>query len=393
MMQAVKQEKNFRILMFSLYFPPQYSGAAKQAISLARLLREMGHHVEFATVRWPGSAAETTVDGFAVHHLERGQGAKHRELRLWWNLCRFLISRRGDFDILHSHGAYYTNCIIGPLARLFGLKSVAKASLANDDLDGIGKSTAGKIHRTFLKKIDACIAISQDLHKEFLLSGVAPERVSYLPNGVDTGRFHPATHQEKAELRRDLGLPIENRIALSVGVFDSRKNIGWLMEQWAAHNAFGTGSLLLSIGPQSREDPDGSFLAGLHALADRFPSILKIHEYVEEIERYYRAADFFILPSHNEGLPNVMLEAMASGLPCMATPVSGTRELVVEGKTGWFFEPGNSETLSSAVGRAAANHHALLGLQGREMIEEKFSLVAIAKKYEQLYSKLLSCPD
>ena len=142
--RVAKQEKKYRILMFSLYFPPQYSGAAKQALSLARQLRAMGHYVEFATVRWPNDAAENIVDSFVVHRLDQGQGIKHRELRLWWNLFRFLYSRKGEFDILHSHGAYYTNCIVGPLSRFFGLKSVAKASLADNDLHGVAKSLCRK---------------------------------------------------------------------------------------------------------------------------------------------------------------------------------------------------------------------------------------------------------
>lgn len=379
--------------MFSLYFPPQYSGAAKQALSLARQFRKMQHHVEFATVRWPDFAAESKVDGFVVHHLEQGQGTKHRELRLWWNLGRFLFSRRGDFDILHSHGAYYTNCIVGPLSKPFGLRSIAKASLEDDDLHAVGESVAGKIHRAFLKKIDACIATSRALETEFLSSGVSRECVFHLPNGVDTERFRPANQGEQSKLRRELSLPEKSRIALAVGVFDKRKNIGWLMDQWAASNAFGTGSLLLAIGPKAREDTNGSFLAGLHDLASRASTVLRIHEYVEDIERYYRAADFFILPSYSEGMPNVVLEAMASGLPCLATDVSGTRELVIDGKTGWIFEAGSSEALASAIKKAISSSHPDLGLQGREFIQKRYSIEAVAKKYEELYWKLLNGPN
>jgi glycosyltransferase involved in cell wall biosynthesis len=387
---AVTSENRYRILMFSLYFPPQYSGAAKQALSLAKQLREMGHYVEFATVRWPGVAAEHIVDGFPVHHLDQGRSVKHRELRLWWNLFRFLFRRRADFDILHSHGAYYTNCIVGPLARCFGLKSVVKASLADNDLHGIGKSLVGKIHRIFLRRIDACIATSRDLENEFKASGISPQQIFYLPNGVDTDRFRPAICGEKAELRRKLNLPVENQIALTVGVFVRRKNIGWLIEQWTNNNAFETGALLLTVGPKAREDANGGFLASLHEMAVKYSSILKVQEFAEDIELYYRAADFFILPSLNEGLPNVILEAMASGLPCIASAVSGTRELVTDGKTGWIFEPGNPKILESAVRKAADGSSSVLGLQGRELMEQSFSIKVVAKRYEQLYGKLVA---
>lgn len=386
---SVKQENRYHILMFSLYFPPQYSGAAKQALLLARQLRGMGHHVEFATVRWPDLAVENIVDGFAVHHLDQGRGVRHRELRLWWNLFRFLYSRRTDFDILHTHGAYYTNCIIGPLSRFFGLKSVAKASLADNDLHGVGRSLAGKIHRAFLRKIHACVATSRDLEREFLMSGVPRERVIYLPNGVDTERFRPAALGERNELRRKLGLPIGSPVALTVGVFDKRKNIGWLMEQWAQNNGFGTGSLLLAVGPRAREDINGSHLGDLHGLAARFPSVLKIQDHVENIELYYRMADLFILPSRGEGLPNVLLEAMACSLPCVASAVSGTQELMLHGETGWTFKLNDVHSLASAITKAATNQNPLLGLNGRKLIEERYSIKSVANKYAHLYSELL----
>ena len=98
--------RRFRILMYSSYFPPEYSGAALQAIALAKQLRSRGHQIEFVTQRWPGLARVDEVEGFRVTRLESGRGNKHRELRLWWNLFRFLRRRRGDFDVLHSHGAY-----------------------------------------------------------------------------------------------------------------------------------------------------------------------------------------------------------------------------------------------------------------------------------------------
>jgi hypothetical protein len=103
-----------RVLMYTAYFDPEYSGAALQALTLARELRQRGHHVEFVTNRWPGLAASGVVDGFPVQRLEPGRWRKHREFRLWFNLARYVWRRRHDFDILHSHGAYYTHAFIGP---------------------------------------------------------------------------------------------------------------------------------------------------------------------------------------------------------------------------------------------------------------------------------------
>jgi len=376
--------------MFSTYFPPQYSGAAKQAISLAKHLQKRGHHVEFVTVKWPGLPERDTFDGFSVHRVETGRGRRHKEFRLWWNLFKFVHKKRRVFDVFHSHGAYYTNSIVGPLAKVFHWKSLVKASMADNDLFGVKTSLPGHIQHLFLKMVNAYMAISRDLEGEFYRAGLPKERFYCIPNGVDTVRFHPIDADEKSSLRAALDLPLEHPLALTVGVFDQRKNIGWLMEQWAKHDAFGTGAVLLAIGPQSREDPDGRFLNSLRKLASKKPDILRLMDQAEDIERYYQAADLFILPSTNEGMPNVVLEAMSSGLPCVATRVSGTKELVWDGETGYTFEVGDPTSLRQAVFRVLNNGNGSFGHRGRKMVEKKYSLTVLAERYEVLYQNLVS---
>ena len=326
--------------MFSYYFPPQYSGAAKQAISLAKQLRYRGHHIEFVTVRWPGLDEQDWYEGFPVYRLEAGKGAKHRELKLWWNLLKFVYYRRKNFDILHSHGAYYANSIVGPLSKLAGWKSIVKASLSENDIHGLKSSVSGWLHYGFLRMVDAYIAVSRDMEREFIQSKLALNKVYYMPNAVDTERFYPVSQEEKKRLRRHLGLPENKVVSLTVGVFDSRKNIGWLMQ---------------------------------HA---------------DDIELYFRAADFFILPSHSEGMPNVVLEAMASGIPCIATKVSGIQELIQDGKNGYTFSPGDSKTLGDAVQNTLNDKEGSMGYYARKTIEESFSISALAKQYEELYQRL-----
>ena len=378
-----------RVLMFATYFPPHYSGAAKQGLALAKELRTRGHLIEFVTIRRGNDPYEDEHEGFKVWRLNMGGGSKHQEFRFWWNFFWFLVRHRKDFDILHSHGAYYFNSIVGPLAMLVGWKSLVKASMANNDLFGLKTSVFGHMHHLFLKTVNAYVAISRDLEGEFYRAGLPKERVYYIPNGVDTIRFHPIDADEKSSLRAALDLPLEHPLALTVGVFDQRKNIGWLMEQWAKNDAFGTGAVLLAIGPQSREDPDGRFLNSLRKLAAKKPGILRLMDQVEDIERYYQVADLFVLPSTNEGMPNVVLEAMASGLPCVATKVSGTKELVRDGETGYTFEVGDPTSLRQAVFKILNNGKGSFGHRGRKTVEEKHSLTVLAECYEVLYQNLV----
>ena len=379
----------FRVLMLARYFPPEYSGAALQALALARELRRRGHSVEFI-VFGGRSGTAGPVDDFAVTRLELGHGAKHQEFALWWNLARFLVRRRRDFDILHSHGAYYTQAAVGPLARLFGMKSLVKASLSHNDLEGVHSQVVRKVHRRMLRAIDACVAISADLEQEFASAGVAQERLVRIPNGVDVERFRPATELQRAQARDGLGLPNDRPVALYLGVFDQRKNIEWLAERWLATDGFGTGGLLLAVGPTSRDIPDRDVAARLEALAGDRASSLRVLGFAPSVEAYYRAADALILPSLGEGLPNVVLEAMASGLPCAVSAVSGSLDLVQGGVTGHTFTSGDDEGLARAVRACLSVEGRHMGRAAREFVVAQYGIPAVADAYERLYANILA---
>ena len=387
---ASPNRRTARVLMYTAYFDPEYSGAALQALTLARELRQRGYYVEFVTNRWPGLAETGEVEGFFVRRLEPGRWRKHREFRLWFNLSRYVWQRRRDFDIVHSHGAYYTHAFIGPLSRLAGLKSLVKASLANDDLLDLNLPLIGYLHRIMLRRIDAYVGISEDLVEEFRTGGLSPDKIHHIPNGVDTGLFHPCSRDQRMALREKLGLPADQSIALYVGVLDPRKNIEWLAEQWVKHRAFGSNGLLLAVGPQSREDADGSLRGRLTALGDSHPGLFALREFSTDILSYYQSADALILPSLKEGLPNVVLEAMACGLPCVAACASGSRELIRKGETGFTYAHGDVTEMGGVLRRCLSAEGVRLGEKAREVAQTHYSIQAIADRYEALYEQLLS---
>lgn len=384
-----RPERVLRILMYTAYFAPEYSGAALQALTLARELRQRGHHIEFVTNQWTGLSDKAMVDGFAVQRLEPGRMRKHREFRLWFNLARHVWARRHDFDILHSHGAYFANAFIGPLARMLGLKSVIKASLANDDLQDLSRPIIGKVHRHMLRSIDAYVAISQDLFEEFKVGRLDPHKTHHVPNGVDTNRFRRAPVRRVPALRIELRLPLDRPIALYVGVLDQRKNILWLAEQWLAHDGFGTGALLLAVGPQGRDDPAGTLCARLAELARDHPLRFALHDFHADVTPYYQCVDLLVLPSFKEGLPNVVLEAMACGLPCVAARASGSRELIVEGETGFTYVPDDVNDFAEAVRRCLSSEGATMGEKAERLAHARYSIHAIADRYETIYAQLL----
>ncbi len=371
--------------MTARYLPPEYSGAAAQAFLLAGRLRERGHRIEFVTQAWRGEHREYEVEGFKVTALKTNLKARHAELGLWRRLFWYLFARRRDFDILHAHGAYFTQAVVGPFARVLGKRSLVKASLADNDLKSLTGAKIAPVHRFFLDRVDAYVAISADLRLEFEAKGLKTDRIHTIPNGVDMDRFCPASAAEKATLAAALGVPGDRPIGLLVGVFDERKRIAWLMEEWIREHAFGTGSRLLAVGPTSRDSYGPALRGRLEALAAAHPDLVTIRDFTPRIEDYYRLADFFVFPSSNEGLPNAVLEAMSCGLPCVATRVSGACDLIRDGATGMSFGVGDSAALAAAVAAVQGEAGLGMGAAARRLVAEEYDIDRVATRYEALY--------
>jgi len=113
---------------------------------------------------------------------------------------------------------------------------------------------------------------------------------------------------------------------------------------------------------------------------------------VDNVDDYLRVADIFVLPSTTEGMSIALLEAMAVGLPVVASRVSGTVDVIKHGKNGLLFEPGNGTGLTDCIISLieSPNRQAELGSQARKTVEQHFSLDRIADRYAALYGSLLS---
>ena len=375
--------------MFARYLPPEYSGAAAQAFLLAAELRSRGHHVEFTTLSWNGRRREYAVDGFPITALAMRVRAKHQEFSIWRHLWVHLWQRRQAVDILHGHGAYYTQSILGPFGRLLGKPTLVKASLSQNDLSSLSHSTIAPVHRHFLRLVDAYVAISEDLATEFTQKGLSPARIWHIPNGVDTAHFTPVDDRGRRAAALSLGLAADRPIALFVGVFDERKRISWLLREWVAHRAFGTNIHLVAVGPTSRDGYGTSLKQELHALAREHSQLITVRDFSPDIARHYQAARLLLFPSQREGLPNTVLEAMACGLPCVVARAPGSRELVRDGVNGATFAVDNATELEAALHRVLAAP-AALGARGRQLAVEHYAIGAIADRYEALYAHLLS---
>lgn len=226
-------------------------------------------------------------------------------------------------------------------------------------------------------------AVRQALVDEF---GIPPSRVHVIPNGVDLARFFPSP-DERAAIRDGLGYSEDEWLMLTVGRLIPEKNQAALILAYAAAARHLPQARLLVAGdgPLRRE------LEGLVAeqgLAGR----VRFLGTRPDVERLYRAADLFVLPSLREGLPVSLLEAMASEVPVLASAIPQHREVVEEGRTGWFCSPHDSESLAQAIRAVAARpaEAKAMARQARLEVRDRFSAQALAGRLQQLYDGLLA---
>jgi sugar transferase (PEP-CTERM/EpsH1 system associated) len=247
------------------------------------------------------------------------------------------------------------------------------------------------MRRAYRPFVDHYVALSRDL-ADYLVTKVhvPPARVSQVCNGVDTTRFIPAT----GERPPIPGCPfVEPRLWIvgSVGRMQAVKDQATLARAFVQ---------VLALRPALKETLR-LVLVGDGPLRQQCLQILEQAGLAElawlpgersDIERVLRGLNCFVLPSLAEGISNTILEAMASGLPVIATAVGGNAELVSHGVTGEIVGAGDAQALATSLLGLAENpaRAAQMGRAGRTQAEQRFGLQAMVAAYERLYEQQLA---
>ena len=217
------------------------------------------------------------------------------------------------------------------------------------DLLGSRTSKMLGIHRRrikMIKELSGVIAISREIEQECLECDIDPNRIHRIPNGVDTKHFRPISNpKNRSELRQELGLKDIPTIVFSGGLV-RRKRPHLLLDALHVLSTLGHVWQLVIVGPFH----DADYLDSMEKFIaeKRLSEQVKLVGMTADVRPFLHAADIFALPSSKEGMPNAALEAMACGLPCVLTPVSGAFDLLIEnGDCGVIVNP-DGKSLANA---------------------------------------------
>jgi glycosyltransferase involved in cell wall biosynthesis len=390
-----------KVCIVSPLFHPHLGGVGRQAVLLTAKLREYGVELFVLSRKMKDLPEFHLPDTVDVHYLPAYNPTKHiLETISFSNLLTTfsfslmvafkLFVMRKSYDLVHFHGAGVPLIICIPLLILLRKKIVAKvlASRLGNEAGALrGRYfLMGNIMAYIVTKVDSFIAISQEIADGLKNDGVHTEKIVNIPNFIDTEKFYPVSSQKRHIFKDVLSLNKEKIINFT-GRIVERKGVEILVRAFAKNRGLLISSNLIIVGIGPEESKIRNLLVELD-IADNVRFIGQ----VANVEELYQLSDIFVLPSYAEGMPNALLEAMACGLPVIASRIGGVVDVVEEGKTGILFEPGNVAELSSALKRLLEDGalRRKLGAEARKTIIEKFSIDKVAYEYIGLYKKLLS---
>ncbi|MHB8764569.1 MAG: glycosyltransferase [Deferrisomatales bacterium] len=318
-----------------------------------------------------GASAALLPPGTTVVELHKPAG---NSLRFVWKLSRALKELRPA--VVHTRNWSGLDGIVA--ARLAGLKSLVHGEHGWGMDDPEGRNPRRVLARRYMAgwvREYTCVSKAME---EWLGETIRVGRpVTQVYNGIDTRRYAPAP--DRRVLRRSLGLPEDALIAGVVGRLDPIKDHGTLFRAFDGVRRRFPGARLLVVG----DGPEmgrlrGEAGDGIDFLGDR-----------ADVAALLPALDLFVLPSLNEGISNTILEAMATGLPVIATRVGGNPELVVDGVTGTLVPPSSAAEVEVAMLRYAGDTELRRahGEAGRQRAVAGFGIPAMVEGYEQVYRR------
>jgi glycosyltransferase involved in cell wall biosynthesis len=376
-------------------YVPDQSGAGLQCRALVQHLRATIPVAVLTTTTDSQLATEDEVDGVPVYRVFVEPSRVRSKLAAAVRMTRVMLRERRRFSILHLHGFSQKSMLVVALGLLMGKRIAIKLTSVGHD-DPVSMQKQGGLAYWCYSRSHLYFGVSPRFQSLYEASELPAGRFRLIPNGVDLDRFRPAAPDERRATRRELGLPPDAAVVLFVGFFSREKCPDVLYDAWARAAQRGdTSSVLVFVGATrstyyevdqdlARDIRDRAAKAGLGGR-------LHFVEKTQEIEKYYRAADVFVLPSVREGLPNALLEAMASGTACVATRLEGvTDTLIDDGSSGVLIPPRDEAAIATALERLLLHPDQALGMgaRARERVKRDFALTDVVQSYLDVYQEL-----
>jgi glycosyltransferase involved in cell wall biosynthesis len=367
-------------------------GAQKALLVLAQGLKQHGHHVLVASMYDKDEYISIFNRQYNLEIIDlqmKPPGNKLIKAKAFITGLHRLrqIMRSEQIDVLQSF-SHYSNLVGPAIAWVSGVS--VRVSSQRMSLRGAPG---------WLRFLDRTVANSRLVQMMTAVSegtrlfsiqeqGIRPDKMITIPNGVDLARYHhPLSTAEAVQLRQALGLEITDVIVLTVARLHPQKGHRYLLQAAPGIRQIIPNVHFLFVGEGQLEE---QLIAQIKE--DKLENCVHLLGVRQDIAQLLAISDLFVLPSLWEGLPNAVLEAMAAGVPVVATNVDGCPEVIVDGETGFLVPPKEPQLLQKAVLEILQNDSLSIAMSqaARQYAVEHFSVESNISNYLSLYEQLLS---
>ena len=358
---------------------------------LIHALRDAGFTSECASSDGP-HAAQLRAEGFQVHRipLER----RILTVRHAFALLRLIrLLRKREYDVVHVHTPVAQ--VLGRIAaKVTGVPIVLYTSHGfqfHDSRSWWARKIIIEIERRLARWTNVILTQSMEDAESAVQHGIGSrDQVIWIGNGVQLERFRPGPTD--MSVREEFNLEAHHRVVGFIGRIVREKGVVELIEAMSRVIARFPSAKLLIVGDTLSSDGDTAAKKIVHDAI----RALELQEEVrfagmrDDVPRLLRAMDVFTLPSWREGMPRSIIEAMATGLPVVATDIRGCREEVVHGETGLLVPPKRSDRLADAILTLISDPQRAdeMGARGRQRALEWFDERKVVQRQISLYEQL-----
>jgi glycosyltransferase involved in cell wall biosynthesis len=349
-------------------------GADSQLLAAAQEFLARGHEVQIVSLTTLGPMGLRARDlGIPTTSLEMPRGIP--DPRGLLQLARLIRAWRPD--VLHSHMVHAN--LMARAVRLVAPVPVLVSTIHNIYEGGWLLMGAYRLTNGL---VDHMTIISEAAAERFVREGIVPPHLlRVVANGVDSTLYRqPAGSRDR--VRQDLGVG-QAFAWLAVGRFEIAKDYPNMLRAFALVRERHPETVLLLAGRGALQDETEALARELHLdSAARFLGVR------DDVPALLNAADGYVMSSAWEGLPMVLLEASASGLPVVTTNVGGNAEAVLDGETGFLVAPRDHQKLASAMMRVMelpAGERERLGACGRDHVGARYGLARVVEQWEEVY--------
>jgi glycosyltransferase involved in cell wall biosynthesis len=350
-----------------------WRGGEAQTLLLSRGLKERGHQCLVAAPPDSALANRAREAGVSV-----GTFSSRGEFDPSGILAIARLSRQFHPELIHYHTSHAVT--LGSLASFISGRIPAVASrrvsfpLSRNPL-AVWKYT---------QRVDRIIAVSEGIRKHLVSSGIPQERTAVIHSAIDLDRFRKVP--DRQDIRRRMGYDPGEFVVGTIGHLAEHKGHGVLVEAAAQLSAGHNSLRYLIVGTGEREKALRRQIGAVN-----LEKVFRLLGFSEEVADILPALDLFVFPSlSGEGSPAVVKEAMACGLPIVASSISGVVELIHDGLEGLLVPPGDARALSAAILRFASDQSLRIqcGRLGQEGVR-RFGVDRMLDQTEALYGELL----